>query len=110
MIENRAFDSAAAAAALRTWADLKKAGERGRALMKLLADGGRAAAFALGAEGERIKKRAKEAGRLSHTLDFLNAEDTLDLEGRIEAVLLRFTEGLDSSMRGDHEIRWFYFE
>ncbi len=86
--------------ALRTFEDLRQAGERGRAMMKSLAEAGTSAAFALGAEGERIKERAREAGRLSHTLDFLSADDLLDVEGRIDAALSRFAERLDKHEEG----------
>ncbi len=85
-MNNSAFDSGA----LRTFEDLREMGERGRAVMKSLADAGVPFARALAAEGMQGKERAKEMGRLSHTLDFLSGEDAL--EQLIEATLSRFEE------------------
>jgi NAD+--asparagine ADP-ribosyltransferase len=63
-------------------------GERAHALIRELADAGSAAAFALGAEGERFQ----EAGRLSHTAEDLARDDecTAGYNQRLEAVLERF--------------------
>lgn len=87
MAQNSSLDLAGESG-LRTFEDLREVGERGRAVMKSLVEASRPAAFALGAEGERFR----EAGRLSHTAEFLaqDDEDAAAFNQRLEAVLKRF--------------------
>ena len=66
--------------------------ERGRAMVRGLAELPHAAAFALVAEAERFQARMEEAGRLSHTFESLQMEaDCLAaFDQRLEGILERF--------------------